>query len=257
MNRFVLFNCAGQTAGSFFMDMLQSAGVYCIDEYFNVNSFRPGLHARELFGDNLHNIKPGTKESLYTALEQINAAAGACDGYTGVKICGQQRNSVHDFDKVMNDGSILKIFFYRQTLAYYMTKYFHPKWADMMRNLDPEYKMDPNPFRFYERCITKGAENIISVNSEDIFGIEENSVEAVCRVIGANAALVKKNARSSIKDCPETTIRELLETAPDYLSKEFDYRFSSLPYEIDMDKTYLDCREKNINLGFIEKERLQ
>jgi hypothetical protein len=237
------------------MDMLQSVGIYCIDEYFNAVSFRPGLHAKTLFGDYLRNIKPLGKDSLYTALEQIS---GVCDDkskFAGVKICWQQRDGVHDFDKVMNDRAILKIFHYRETLTYYMTKYFHPKWADWMRGVHPEYKMEPSPYVLYEQCIANGAENYITVNSEDIFDTKENSIDVFCKIIGADAQLLRQNALNSIKDCPETTIRELLDTAPGYLAEEFEYRFSDLEYEIDKDKKYLDCRKANVNLGFLGKDK--
>lgn len=256
MNRFVLFNCVGQTAGSFFIDMLQSAGICCIDEYFNATTFRPGLYAKKLFGDNLRSIKPMNKDSMYIALGQISDAVDDKTKCVGVKICCQQRKIVHDFDKMLNDGSILKIFHYRETLTYYMTKYFHPKWPLSMREMDPEYKMEPFPFRFYERCIANGAGNYISVQSEDIFVLEKNTIEPLCEKIGADAAIIKQNARDSIKDCPTTTIKELLETVPDFLAEEFDSRFSSLPYEIDIDKKYFDCRNININLGFIERDIL-
>jgi hypothetical protein len=117
----VIYNNPGATCGSFFIDMLELNGFAFVDELWNPRRVLLGLYYSSAF-KNKNPVCHELPNSIENAFKFIETLEPLNQNIVGLKICGNQYERVSDFEKVINDKNILKIFLYRKNESNYSAK---------------------------------------------------------------------------------------------------------------------------------------
>lgn len=250
---FIMYNCIGQTGGSFLINLLQKHGIACVDEFFNERKMHMGDYASRVFSapDKLLEFR---STSLYDAFSHMLNCSPISQKYIGHKICAQQVQSTPDFYKLMYDESILKIFLYRKNLTNcYLTKFFNKRWRKHVERKYPNLKLNPHPFYPYSLLKAYGVENYIEVEFEDLFDFKTNTITTLCNIFDLNEINIKEYATDLIKQISPKPFGQILweENCTDEDYFELKKLFSLTNISLDRNLLLRDCRRININMGFL------
>jgi hypothetical protein len=248
VNKFIVYN-QGQTAGSFIISILQKKGIPCVDELFNKEGIYPGKNFSKVFRSKkyIYSIRPGSIKEAFDLLQKCKPLNKK---YLGMKICGRQRNGISDFEEILKDKDILKIFLYRKNeIKLYLTRFFYNKLKKGGSKGFPSMFYDPDSLKYYQVLKSMCEGKIIKVECEDFFDFRVNSVTKLCQLLDLNDIDVKYLAVNKIVKCLIKPLNKIL-TESELIEME---KFFNMKYPLNelANKKFRDCRDISLNLGFL------
>jgi hypothetical protein len=251
LKKFVIYNHHGQTLGSFIVDIIQEKGITCVDELFNSRRVVPGIHFSKVFRYKkfIYSKRPDSVKEAFNLLQKCQPFSKK---YLGQKICSSQRNKARDFEEILKDKNIVKIFLYRKDeIKFYLTRFFYYKFRVGIGDLKkfPTMSYDPEPFKYYRKLKTKCQGLVIEVECEDFFDFRVNSATTLCQFLGLDDIEVKYLAVKKIERCKIKPLNKILTESELVQMKNY----FNMKYSMDQlaKKKVRDCRKVHINLGFL------
>jgi hypothetical protein len=249
MKRFIIYNFQGQTAGSFIISTLQEIGIPCIDEFFNKDRNYPGDNFGKVFRSDFYakSRRPTSVYEAFTLLQKSDPIGGK---HLGLKLCGWQTKRCSDFEAVLGDESILKVFLSRQDeIKLYLTRFFYNKSRLKSKMGFSSMHYSPHPFGIYQKLKTISKGIALEVECEDFFDFRVNTATKFCQLLGFNDSEIKKLCIQKILNCTVEPLKKILTSAE--LSGMADFFQQKYSIEVLNDLQVRDCRNVCQNLGFL------
>jgi len=220
-----------------------------VDELFNAGGIYPGMNFSKVFRyhEYIDSNRPGSVAEAFALLRRCEPVSRE---FLGLKICGWQSKKIIDFEKMLKDSDILKIFIYRKDeMKLYLTRFFHLKLRKGSTKGFSSMSYLPDPFKSQQALKPKSEGRIIEVECEDFFDFRVNSATTLCHQFGLNDVEVKNLAVKKIWNSPIKPLKEILtgeELAEMVKFFNMKYGFDELAH-----KEFRDCRNVFLNLGFL------
>jgi hypothetical protein len=251
MHKFVVIN-VGQTAGSFFMDNLQLAGISCIDELFNPDFICFGRNFLNVF-KNAQPIKsrmltrPRGVAEAFSWLEECQPNG---NGHIGLKICGDQADRLPDLLETLLAPDITKVFLRRSNLLnLYLTRLHHARIRKNKETRMSDIAFAANPFSRYNKYLDAGAQNYIFLDIEELFDFRTNSISLLSRRLNVDDFFLKKLSISAIEDTAICRMEDAW--SPSDWKDIVLWLEKNMPLDNITEKLVRDCRAVHMNLGFL------
>ena len=246
--KFIIYN-QGQTAGSFIISILQEKGIPCVDELFNKRGIHPGRKFSKVFRHK-KQLYSGRPTSIKEAFNLLRKCEPLSEKYLGLKICGGQKKSASDFEEILRDKDILKVFLYRKDdIRLYLARFFFYKLRLKSKKGFSGLRYNPSPFHHYEKLIASCRGKVVEVACEDFFDFKVNSATKLCQRLGLNDIEVKNLAVKKIWNSQIILMKEILtETELTEMVKFFNMKYS---FDELANMELRDCRGVFLNLGFL------